>query len=234
MPRYIERRTAQNLLPVRKNIKHLNLAIYPLDGRVRVSVPYHVTDKHIRNVILSKLDWIRQKQRGFKLQAPQPERQYISGEDHFVFGKKHRLEVVQSTVRQHVVLDDAGNLKLFVKPNISYANKEKLFNEWYRSELKQRVPTLINRWQPVIGKQVDWFGIKKMKTRWGTCNINKRRIWLNLELAKRPVACLEYVVVHEMVHLLERNHSKRFYTFMDNFLPEWQTYKDILNNTALS
>ena len=218
---------------VRKDIKNLHLAVYPPDGAVRVAVPNHVTDDHVRLAIVDKLSWIKKQQKDFKDQPRQSERKYISGECHYFFGKRCRLELIERIGKHEIVLMKSGKLKMFVKPDTSVPNREKLLNEWYRAELKICIPELLKKWQPVIGKKVSDLGIRKMKTKWGSCNIEMRHIWLNLELAKKPPECLEYILVHEMVHLLERNHNERFKGFMDKFLPEWRSCREILNKTPL-
>ena len=219
---------------VRKAIKNLHLAVYPPDGHVRVAVPEHVTDDNVRLAVISKLSWIKQQQKDFEAQPRQSERRYISGECHYFFGKRCRLEVIERTGKHEVALQQSGKLQMFVNCNTSAANKEKLLNEWYRVELKKRVPELIEKWQPVVGEEVADWGVKKMKTKWGSCNIQQRRIWLNLELAKKPVECLEYILVHEMTHLLERNHNDAFKRFMDKTLPKWRRCRDALNKAPLA
>jgi predicted metal-dependent hydrolase len=214
---------------VRKRVKRINLAIYPPDGRVRISVPYQVSNAHVRKIILSRLDWIKEKQAYFQRRPPAPVLHYITGEMHALFGKQYSLQVIHDQGRQGVLLNNNGILKLCVKRDAPEAIRQKLLDEWYRDEMKLRLPFLIAKWEPLIGKEVSECRIRKMRTRWGTCHIIKRRIWLNLELAKRPAECLEYVMVHEMVHLLERNHTSRFYRFMDHFLPDWRVIKDRLN-----
>jgi len=218
---------------IRKNIKNLHLVVYPPDGNVRVTVPNHITDDNVRLAVVSKLNWINKQKKNFEKQPRQTERQYVSGECHYFFGERCRLEVIERSGKHEVILSKSGKLKLFVSTNTSVANKGKLLNEWYRTELKKRAPDLVEKWQPIIGKEVAEWGIKKMKTRWGSCNINKKRIWLNLELAKKPVECLEYVLVHEMVHLFERYHNDNFKAYMDKFLPKWRLYRDILNRAPL-
>lgn len=218
---------------VRKDIKNLHLAVYPPDGHVRVAVPRHVTDDNVRLAVVSKLGWIKKQQQAFKDQPRQSERQYISGECHFFFGKRYRLELVEYEGKSEIKLLQSGKLKMFVKPDASIESKEKLLNAWYRAELKKCIAGLLDKWQPVVGEQVAAWGVKKMKTKWGSCNIQQARIWLNLELAKKPVECVEYILVHEMVHLLERNHNDAFKNHMDRFLPQWRSYRDILNNAPL-
>jgi len=214
---------------VRKNIKNLHLGVYPPNGHVRVAVPEHVTDDNVRLAIISRLSWIKKRQQGFKDQARQSERAYISGECHYIFGKRFRLELIERDGKAEVRQLKSGKLKMFVRPSASIESKEKLMNTWYREELKQVVPDLLEKWQPIIGRQADDWGIKKMKTKWGSCNIEKCRIWLNLELAKKPPECLEYILVHELIHLLERNHNDRFISLMNRFIPNWRAQRDELN-----
>jgi len=218
---------------VRKTIKHLHLGVYPPQGHVRVAVPKHVSDEYVRLVIVSKLSWIKQKQQAFHDQPRQSERLYVSGECHYFFGQGYRLELIERAGKAEVERLTSGRLRMYIKPGASVASKEKLLNGWYREELKKAIPELLAKWQPIIGKEAEFWGIKQMKTRWGSCNTQRHRIWLNLELAKKPPECLEYVVVHELVHLLERSHNHRFKAFMDQFLPRWKSCKAILNNAPL-
>lgn len=219
---------------VRKDIKNLHLAVYPPDGRVRVAVPKHVTDDNVRLAVISKLRWIKKQQQDFKEQPRQSERQYLSGECHYVFGKRYRLELIERDGKPEVKPLRSGKLQLFVRPGSSVEVKEKALNAWYREELKRAIPELLEKWQPIVGKEASDWGIRKMKTKWGSCNIEQRRIWLNLELAKKPTECLEYILVHELVHLYERNHNQRFMKLLDQFLPNWRTNKKTLNTSPLS
>lgn len=219
---------------VRKPIKNLNLAVYPPDGRVRISVPRHVTDDAIRALIKSRAGWIRKKQHQCRETMPAESFNYESGETHAVFGQACELTVIERRGKHRVIFDPSTTLQLYVRPGTARHRRKTLLDNWYREQLTPRIEELLVIWQPLIGKEVAGFGIKQMKTRWGSCNVQQRRIWLNLELARRPVACLEYVVVHEMVHLLERNHNKRFYQLMDQYLPDWQVSKALLNHRCLS
>lgn len=151
-----------------------------------------------------------------------------------MWGKRYLLDVVERTGKHEVVIKSSKRLTLFVSPNTTRANRELVLNEWYRAALKERVPDLIAKWEPIIGLQVAEWGIKKMKTKWGSCNISQRRIWLNLALAKKPPECLEYILVHEMVHLLERYHNDQFRTYMDKFMPQWRWHRDVLNSSPLA
>lgn len=218
---------------VRKNVKNINFVISKPDGRVRVSVPKNITDEELNLVLSSKLGWMRKKIQIIKNLPTLPKKKYVSGEEHYFIGKPYKLEVIEQTGKPHISLQTSETLQMYIRPKTSIANREKLLNEWYRRELKKLIPFLIEKWQPIIGIKVSEWGVKRMKTRWGTCNINKKRIWLNLELAKRPEACVEYVVVHEMTHLLERNHNARFKKLLDGFVPEWQYIEGMLETSRL-
>lgn len=219
---------------VRKNIKNLHLSVYPPHGRVRVSAPLRTTDDAIRLAIIEHLGWIHRQQARFEAQERQSERQMVTGESHYVQGRRYRLKVIEHDGPSAVRLPNTRTLELWVRPGTDRPRREAVLNQWYRQRLREQLPALIARWEPVIGVRVAEWGIKKMKTRWGTCNIAARRIWINLELAKKPPACLEYIVVHEMVHLLERHHNEQFKAYMDRFLPHWKSYRDMLNQLPLA
>ena len=218
---------------VRKPIKNLHLSVCPPDGHVRLAVPLHMTDDNVRLAVVTRLSWIKKQQANFQAQPRQSEREIVTGESHYVFGKRYRLEVIERRGRHEVIIKNNSTLQLFVNPSTSTQNRALVLTEWYRQQLKARIPDLLTHWEPLVGRQVSDWGIKKMKTKWGSCNISQRRIWLNLELAKKPIECLEYVLVHELVHLLERHHSDRFKTYMDKYLPQWQRYRDILKHEPL-
>lgn len=218
---------------VRKPIKNLHLSVCPPDGRVRVAVPLQLTDDNVRLAVISRLTWIKKQQASFHVQPRQSEREMVTGESHYVFGKRYRLEVIERRGCHEVAIKNNSTLQLFVNPGTSTQNRALVLNEWYRDQLKAQIPDLLNHWQTALGKQAADWGIKKMKTKWGSCNIAQRRIWLNLELAKKPLECLEYVLVHELVHLLERHHNDRFKAYMDKYLPQWQRCRDILKREPL-
>ncbi len=218
---------------VRKPIKNLHLGVYPPDGRVRVAVPVHVTNDNVRLAVISRLKWIKTQQANFQCQPRQSERELVTGESHYVFGKRYRLEVIERRGRHEVIVKNNRTLQLFVNPGTTTINRAFVLSEWHRQQLKARIPMLLSHWELVIGKQASDWSIKKMKTKWGSCNIAQSRIWLNLELAKKPIECLEYVLVHELVHLLERQHSKQFKAYMDRFLPNWKQSRDILKREPL-
>jgi predicted metal-dependent hydrolase len=218
---------------VRKPIKNLHLGVYPPDGQVRVSAPEHLTDDNIRLSVISRLGWIRKQQSAFQAQPRQSEREMVSGESHYLFGQRYRLEVIDRRGRHEVVVKNNSTLQLFVNPGTTQKNRDRVLKEWYRQQIKDRIPALLAHWQPILGHQVSAWGVKKMKTKWGSCNIQQRRIWLNLELAKKSPECLEYVVVHELVHLSERHHNDHFKDLMDKYLPSWRIRRDLLQRSPL-
>ena len=218
---------------VRKNIKNLHLAVYPPEGRVRVAAPLHMTEDAVRLAIITRISWIRKKQKAFKNQERQSRREMITGESHYFQGRRYRLRVVEINRPPTVKLSNNSTIELRVRPNSDRAKREAVLNEWYRKKLKEQIPAMISEWEPRIGVKVADWGVRKMKTRWGSCNTKARRIWLNLELAKKSLPCLEYVVVHEMLHLIERHHNDRFKSLMSELLPNWQTTRDELNRSPI-
>ncbi|MET4694493.1 M48 family metallopeptidase [Endozoicomonas lisbonensis] len=218
---------------VRKDIKNLHLAVYPPDGRVRIAVPEHISDENIRLAVISRLAWIRKQQAAFAAQPRQSPREMVAGESHYFMGRRYRLEVLEQHGPHSLKLKNNRWMQLTVAPGTSQANREKVLTEWYREQLKQQIPPLLQKWQSVIGVEVTDWHIRKMKTRWGSCNISAARILINLELVKKPVECLEYILVHELVHLLERHHNDRFKAYMDRFLPQWRRSRDLLNGEPL-
>ncbi len=218
---------------VRKNIKNLHLAVYPPDGRVRVAVPLHFDDEAVRLAVVSRLGWIRKKQDLFRIQLRQSQREMITGESHYYQGRRYRLKVVEVNKPPEVILSNNSTIELRVRPGSDRDKRATVLNEWYRKQLKEQIPPLIAEWEPRVGVEVPDWGIRRMKTRWGTCNTRANRIWLNLELAKKPPSCLEYVLVHEMLHLIERHHNDRFKELMDELLPQWRLRREELNRAPL-
>ena len=219
---------------VRKDIKNMHLAVYPPTGRVRIAAPLRVNDEAVKLFAISKISWIRKHQRNFEAQDRQAPRQYKERESHYFLGKRYLLRITEQNAPAKVELKTKTYIDLFVKPNTTTEQKQTILNEWYRTELKKLVQPLIDKWQQQIGVTVEDRHVKQMKTKWGTCNIEKRRIWLNLELAKKPLHCLEYIIVHELIHLLERHHNDRFLSLMEKHMPQWKFYKDELNRLPVS
>jgi len=219
---------------IRKDIKHVYFAVYPPNGRVRVSAPLRMDDEAVRKAVISKLPWIKRHQAKFEGQERQRPLEYVSGECHYFQGQLFSLNVIYRDGAPKVVIRSNATLDLFVRTGSDASKRERTLIIWYRQQLKDAIPPLIAKWEPIIGKEVAEWGVKRMKTRWGSCNIKARRIWLNLELIKKPVHCLEYIIVHEMVHLLERLHNDRFRAYMDEFVPQWRRCQDELDKTPLA
>lgn len=216
---------------IKKNIKNIHLSVHPPNGRVRLATPDDTDDDAIRLFVISKLDWIRKQQRELQEQERISARQYLSGESHYYLGERYLLNVLYTKGRQTVEIVGKKEMNLFVRENSTIEQRERVMNEWYRKQLKSLIPSYIDKWEKKMDVQVEDWGVRRMRTKWGSCNIQDKRIWLNLELAKKPPHCLEYVVVHEMVHLLERNHNERFRAYMDKFLPNWRAIKAEMNGT---
>lgn len=217
----------------RKDIKNIHLGVYPPDGRVRMAVPLKVNDEAVRLFAISKIAWIKKHQANFKAQERQSKREFLSGETHYFQGQRYLLNVIYHKGSPKVKVRNNTYIDLYVKEGSDATQRQKVIMNWYRQQLKKDIPLLIEKWSEIINVQVNDWGVKQMKTKWGTCNIEAKRIWLNLELAKKELHCLEYVVVHEMTHLLERHHNERFTLLMNRFLPNWRIYKDELNRSPL-
>ena len=219
---------------VRRDIKNLHLGVYPPHGWVRVAAPLVINDEAVRLAVIDKLGWIKRQRAKFAEQPRQSPREMVNGESHYFMGKRYRLRVHAQVGPARVAIRGIASLDLFVRPGTSPEQREAVLLHWHRDQLKSLIPPLLEKWQPVLGVQAAAWGIKKMKTKWGSCNIAARRIWLNLELAKKPFHCIEYIVVHELVHLLERSHNAVFIAYMYNYLPEWKQLKTELNKLPVS
>lgn len=218
----------------RKVIKNLHISVLPPEGAVRISAPQHLSDIAIRRAIVPRIPWIKKQQRSFLDQPRQSEREMVSGESHYSFGKRYRLEVTERRGRHEIHILGKSKLELRVNPGTSHQGRLKVMEDWYRQTLKAEASQLLPRWLGVMGLEgCDW-RIKRMKTMWGSCNAAAGRIWLNLELAQKPPECLEYILVHELVHLFERHHNNRFRALMELYLPDWQERRDLLNNSPLA
>ncbi|HVN47912.1 MAG TPA: SprT family zinc-dependent metalloprotease [Bacteroidota bacterium] len=212
----------------RKNIRSIRIAVYPRTGRVRLAAPHWVSEETLQAYAISRLPWIKKHRKRLMCKEPRAAYEYVSGEHHFYNGHPYLLEVVSSD-RSHGAALENSTIKLFTGKVTTRHQRSEILAEWYRSQMKAQLPAMIAAWEPRMGVQVKELGIKRMKTRWGSCNIRTQRIWLNLELAKKSVQCLEYVLVHEMAHLLVPNHSMEFKTLMNTFLPNWKLLKQELS-----
>jgi hypothetical protein len=184
-------------------------------------------------VVVTRLAWIKRQRAKFAGQNRQSAREFTTGESHYFLGQRYRLNVVIQDGAAHVGIRNNRTVDLFVREGSDTAQRERVLLAWYRQQLKELIPPLIHKWEAIVGAKVAEWGVKRMKTKWGTCNIKARRIWLNLELAKKPVQCLESIIVHEMVHLLERHHNDRFTTLMDGFMPQWRHHRAEMNRAPL-
>lgn len=219
---------------LRKSIKNLHLAVCPPDGLVRISVPLHISDENVRLAVVSKLAWIRKKQAEFDKQPRQSKRYFVDGESHYFQGKRYLLEVKEAWGKHSFGIKNNSKMLLKVRPETQMINREHVVTEWYRTQLKGQVPRLLEKWEPIVDCEISAWRIQKMKTKWGSCNPETGRIVLNLELAKKPSECLEYILVHELVHMHERRHNERFKLMMDQFMPKWRLARDLLNSQPLA
>lgn len=217
----------------RKAIKNLHLGVYPPDGRVRVAAPLAISDAALETAVLLRLSWIRRQQAAFSRQPREPRREMVSGESHYYLGQRYRLDVQPGEGPERVVLR-GRRMELHVRATASTEARRQVLEGWYRERLREEIPPLLARWEEKLGVQAASWGIRKMKTRWGTCTPEARRIWLNLELAKKPPLCVEYVVAHELAHLISRRHDARFRALLDRHLPTWRTLKAELNAGLLA
>jgi hypothetical protein len=215
---------------VRKKMKNIRLTIYPSTGKIRLSVPKKTSEKMIQSFLKSKLDWIKKHSQTVVNQNNKI-LNFETGEQHTFLGKNYPLEIIEIQGREKVKFED-NVIYLFVNEGSTIELRQKLLVKWYRKQLETILPEMIAHWENIMQIKVEEWRIKNMKTKWGTCNITKKRIWLNLELIKKTKEQLEYVVVHEMVHLFEKYHNKRFYDLMTHYLPNWKELKKQLNQMA--
>ena len=219
---------------IRKDIKNLHIGVYPPDGKVRAASPRHLDDEAIRLAVVSRLPWIRKQQKAFAQQERQSRRDMVTGETHFYLGSKFRLDVVEENGTNKIKLINNDKLQMKIRPGTGIEKRRALLQNWYRNRLKEQIPDLKKKWEKQLEVEASEVRIRAMKTRWGSCNTEARRIWLNLELIKKPVDCIEYILVHEMIHFFERHHTDRFRKLMDHYMPDWRTRRDRLNQAPLA
>lgn len=217
----------------RKDVKNLNITVHPPLGDVRVSVPLSMSETSVRMAIIGRLSWIKKQQANFKEQRRQSKREMISGESHYLWGKHYRLNVIERKGK-HVIKKRGKWLDLYVSSNATQDNRRKVIEVFYRIELKTALDDLLVEWQKRLHVKLNAYGIRKMKTKWGSCNTDAARTLFNLELAKKPYECLEYIVVHELVHLLVRTHNEEFKALMDVHVPDWKQRKALLKDQLLT
>jgi predicted metal-dependent hydrolase len=216
-----------------KNIKNLHIGVYPPLGRVRVAAPHQLDNEQVRLAVIQRLPWIKEQREQFRSAARQSTREMVTGESHYLWGVRRRMKVVERPGRAHFELD-GERLLLYVPACTSAERRRELLDQWYREQLRHAIPSLIAKWEPILEVSVSRWSIKRMKTKWGSCNRETGHIWFNVELAKKPPACLEYIVVHEMAHYLERHHDDRFAKLMERSMPNWRSLRDQLNSAPLA
>jgi len=217
---------------VKKGIKNIHLSVYPPTGHVRISAPLRMTIGNIRMFAITKLGWIKSQQHKLCEQARETPREYLNRESHDVWGKRYLLAVSERNQPPSVELTHS-RMVLHVRPGTGTHKKQAIVEEWYRTQLRQAVPPMIAKWEPLMGVKVKQFFVQRMKTQWGSCNAGAHNIRLNTDLAKKPEECLEYIVVHEMAHLLEPTHNARFVALMDRIMPKWPFYREMLNRLQI-
>lgn len=217
---------------VYKDIKNLHIGVYPPVGRVRVAAPRRLGDDQVRLALVQRLPWIKRQRERLQAAERQSQREMTTGESHYVWGARLRLIVIERAGRGHVEVD-GSRLLLYVPEGSSSEDRRELLDRWYRERLREAIPRMIEKWEPKMGVTVTRWTIRRMKTKWGSCNSESGHIWLTIELTKKHPESLEYIVVHEMAHLLERGHGPRFTKLMDGFLPDWRARRDRLNGSPL-
>ena len=219
---------------VRKKIKNLHLAVYPPDGCIRIAVPEIIDDEAVRLAIISRYEWIKRQTKSFQDQARESKREFTTGESHFYLGRRYLLDIFYTSKSPYVEIRNKKIIVLNINRKHGVETRKKLLSDWYRKEMKKILPPIIRKWEIKSGLKVYSYGIKRMKTKWGSCNPAHKRIWINLELIKKPISCIEYIVVHEMVHLLEPTHNENFISHMNRILPGWKNLRDELNRSPLA
>lgn len=216
-----------------KDIKNIHLSVYPPHGRVRISAPERMDLDTIRVFAIAKLKWIKKQQEAFKKQQRETPREYLTRESHYFLGERYLLKVIEMDESPKIILKKKET-QMYIRPEANQEKKQEVLDEWYRTELKRIVPPMLKSWEEKTGVTANEFGIKKMRTKWGTCNHNAKRIWLNLELAKKPLECIEYIVVHELLHLIEPSHNEKFISLLDYHMPKWKFNREELNRLPFS
>lgn len=215
-----------------KDIKNLHLSVHPPTGRVRIAAPKRMKLDTIRVYAISKIDWIKKHQVKMQEQERETPREYLERESHYVWGKRYLLVLKETQGLPSVDLQH-NKIVLSVRPNSTVEKKSDVVAAWYREQVRIAALPLITKWESIMGVSVNQCYVQKMKTKWGSCNPRNRNIRLNSELAKKPTECLEYIIVHEMTHLLEPTHNARFYMLMDQFMPNWRVNRDQLNRLPI-
>lgn len=216
----------------KKSLKNLYVRVNPPEGKVTVSTPSDFPDEEIRLFILKKMPEITRVRDRMLAQVRQTAREYVSGESHYLWGKPYRLQVVYEG-NKYAITKAPNKIILTAPERATKESRANAFNEWYRQELSRILEGIVSSCEAKTGLYANEYKIKNMRTKWGTCNVEKKRIWINLQLAKKPVDCLEYVVIHELIHLIEKNHTHRFHSLVEEFCPNWKEARKLLTQMPL-
>ncbi len=217
-----------NVMIIKKPIKNLHLSVLPPEGKVRISAPSSLSDEIIKAFIIKKYGWIKKHINSFKNQPRQNPREFVSGESHYLRGKRYIMKVIPSK-KPAIEIKNKKFIYFYVPDDYSLEQKEKYYENWLRKELRKDLNILIPKWEKIMNLKAKEVKIKKMKTKWGSCNPEAKRIWINLELIKKPQKHLEYVIVHEFAHFIEKRHNDIFKAILDTYMPKWKIYKKELN-----
>lgn len=218
---------------VRKEIKNIHLSVNPPDGKVRISAPLWADLDNIRLFAISKLDWIKKEQRKMREQERETPREYLERESHYLWGKRYLMKIIEADASPSVEIKHNA-MVLTVRPGTSEAKRRDVVGEWYRARLREKAQPIIDEWEPRLGVKVERLFVQRMKTRWGSCNPERGYIRLNAHVAKKPVQCLEYLVVHEMLHILEPTHNANFTAMLERHMPQWEHLRHLLNRLPVS
>lgn len=218
---------------VLKDIKNIHLSVHPPAGKVRIAAPLRMDLDTVRVFAITKLAWIKSQQKKLREQARDTPREYLDRESHYVWGKRYLLKLVEKEAAPSVELKHS-KIVLQLRPAAGIEKRQEVLDAWYRAQLKAAVPPLVAKLEKALGVKTGRVFVQKMKTKWGSCNPAARNIRLNTDLAKKPPACLEYILAHELVHLLERHHNERFIALMDTHMPQWRQYREVLNSLPLA
>lgn len=218
---------------VYKDIKNLHIGVYPPVGRVRVAAPERLDDEHVRLAVIQRLPWIKKQRAQLQAANRQSEREMVNGESHFIWGTRYRLKVIERPGRAHLEVE-GPRLLLYIAAETTAETRRAVLDRWYRDQLRSALAEVVADWEQRLGLTVPKWSIRRMKTKWGSCNRETRHIWFNVELAKKHPDCLEYIVVHEMAHYFERGHGERFTKLMDGYMPDWRGRRNDLNRAPLA
>jgi len=216
-----------------KDIKNIHLSVHPPTGRVRIAAPIHTSLEKIRAFAISKLGWIKKHQRSFDKQERETPREFLDRESHYVWGNRYLLKIVETDQASRVELSHR-HLKLYVRPGMDADKRHALLDGWYREQLRERTRPLFEKWEAVFHTAPSRVLVRRMRTRWGSCSRKTGNILLNTELARKPFECVEYVVLHEFIHLLEPTHNDRFRALLDLYMSNWEAYRRMLNQAPLA